>query len=375
VLPLSNFARLAPLLFLVSWPLPGQKWSVSFFHDEVESSLSLHEIVFPSRETGIALGVLERGRGRLQAVQLRTVDSGGTWRIENLKDTGISLFFLDGRLGWMVGAEGIWKTLDGGVAWRRIARRKGLLRVYFLDEQRGWAVGAEKQVLKTTDGGESWEKVPEAAEPQADAERTTYNWITFASPSFGIIVGNHSPDRDGSSRLPPWMEPERVRERRELPSTTISLQTVDGGKTWKPSMASLFGRMTRVRLLPGGRGLAIVEFTGRFEYPSEVYRLELSEGKSTRIFRRSDRRVTDALLFHDGSAILAAVEPQGTLQTLPIPGRLHVLRSDDLENWTEMDVDYRAVARRAVMCRSPGGKLWIATSEGMILRWEGGSPR
>ena len=373
--PLSNLARLTPLLLLAASSAAGQKWSVSFFHDETESSLSLHEIVFPSRETGIALGVLDSARGRSQAVQLRTSDSGGTWRVENLKDTGLSLFFLDSRLGWMVGAQGIWKTLDGGAAWRRIARRTGLLRVYFLDADRGWAVGAEKQVLRTTDGGQSWEKVPEAAEPQADAQRTTYNWITFASPNFGIIVGNHSPDRDGSSRLPPWMEPERVRQRRELPSTTIALQTVDGGKTWKSSLASLFGHMTRVRLLPAGRGLAIVEFLGQFAYPSEVYRLDLAEGKSTRVFRRPDRRVTDGLLFPDGSAVLTAVEPPGTLQALPIPGRLHVLRSRDLDQWTEMEVDYRAVARRAVISDSPGGDLWIATSEGMILRLSEGPRR
>ena len=50
-----------------------------------------------------------------------------------------------------------------------------------------------------------------------------------------------------------------------------------------------------------------------------------------------------------------------------IPGKVHILRSDGLENWDEMLVDYRAVARR-VWLASPGNGIWAATDTGIILK-------
>ena len=52
----------------------------------------------------------------------------------------------------------------------------------------------------------------------------------------------------------------------------------------------------------------------------------------------------------------------------PIPGKLKVLQSSDLEKWTEMTVDYRAVAHSAIIAGPDENHLWIATDTGMILR-------
>ncbi|MCL6508106.1 MAG: hypothetical protein K6T59_13900, partial [Bryobacteraceae bacterium] len=73
-------------------------------------------------------------------------------------------------------------------------------------------------------------------------------------------------------------------------------------------------------------------------------------------------------------AYLAAVEPAGKLRRSPVPGRLHILRSDDLTTWSEMPVDYRAVARRAVLAAAGRKDIWVATDTGMILRLEEPGP-
>ena len=59
------------------------------------------------------------------------------------------------------------------------------------------------------------------------------------------------------------------------------------------------------------------------------------------------------------------------MRDLPVPGKLHVLRSTQ-NGWSEMGVDYRAEGLRAVMAAAPGGSVWVATDMGMILEWQAG---
>ena len=47
------------------------------------------------------------------------------------------------------------------------------------------------------------------------------------------------------------------------------------------------------------------------------------------IFGERDRAVTDIALVPDGSAMIAAVEPPGASNQVPIPGKLKILRSAD----------------------------------------------
>ena len=127
---------------------------------------------------------------------------------------------------------------------------------------------------------------------------------------------------------------------------TILLQTADAGATWKASETSMFGQISRLSLSADGRGLGWVEFQDDFEWPSEVFGSEWQSGKSTRVFRRKDRAVTDVAVIPGGPAYLAAVEPSGELLRGPIPGKLKVLRSTEFKDWIEIPTDYRAVATR-----------------------------
>jgi sulfur transfer complex TusBCD TusB component (DsrH family) len=294
-----------------------------------------------------------------------------------LKSSPNTLFFVDESTGWLVADDGVYVTLESGRAWQKLKGAPDeIARVYFKDRQHGWGFGAKKALFETFDGGRKWTPVLAAAGPASRPEFSAYLWMDFANPKTGILVGNGRPPRPGSQNdLPPWLDPASAERRPEWPSVSLFLETHDGGSTWSPKTASLFGAITRLRLLPNGMGLALFEFQGRFDFPSEVLRLDLTSGRSESCLRRRDRATTDILLTADGTAYAAGYEPPGRINSLPIPGKVRILKSDqpDRRLWQEMPVDYRAVARRVYLSAPSPADVWAATDTGMILKLSTGS--
>src|SRR5205814_1175305 len=142
-----------------------------------------------------------------------------------------------------------------------------------------------------------------------------------------------------------------------------------GGKTWIPSTSSIFGQITAARLSTAGWGLGLIEFSETFDYPSEVFFWDWKTGRQKRIYRVKDRKVTDMTLVKpDGPIYLGAVEHFGELQQLPIPRKVKIIRSGNGLDWSEMDVDYRATARRVILAAAGSDEIWAATDTGMILK-------
>ncbi len=346
------------------------RWKLIFQHDVDNETLQLVDLKFPSARRGVAVGNLLPDKKGPKHVALVTNDSGASWDWVRLKDAPVSLFFLDDSTGWLVTANGLWQTLESGHSWTKVkAPSKDIIRVYFRDREHGWAFGGKKSLFVTVDGGKKWERVNEAAEISTKADYSAFLWMEFASPKVGMLVGVARPPRRGASRFPAWLEPESA-ARREWPATSLFLETRDAGATWKATLASIFGTITRIRFLPNGQGLALFEFQDEFDYPSELMRLDLMTGKSEPVFRRRDRAITDIALLPDGTAFAVGFEPPGRLHGLPIPGKLKVLKSEmpDRKLWVEMPVDYRADARRAVIATAGPGQVWVATDTGMILK-------
>jgi hypothetical protein len=361
-------AILTSVFCLLTSALSAAKWQLSYFYDKDNSSLVINDLQFPSPARGVAAGYLE-DKGDSKPVSVTTDDGGAHWTISKLKHVPISLFFLNDELGWMVTPDGIWQTADAGRDWRELPKSpKLLLKVYFLSEARGFAIGAHKLAYQTEDGGKTWDPIAAAAEPHTDPEYTVYNDITFVNDKTGLINGFSAPPRAGDSGKPDWLDPEDTTARREWPHLSIMLDTRDGGKTWQPSTASMFGRITRGSFLPDGRGLGLIEFTDTFKWPSEVHLIDGTTGQSGIVYNATDRAITDVLLLPSGTGYLAGVEVAGKLQHTQIPRKLKILRSEDLSGWQEMDVDYRATAVRAMLRAAGDGSLWVATDTGMILK-------
>lgn len=145
-----------------------------------------------------------------------TDDSGRSWRTITPGDAAgldlLTAFFLDRRTGWLVAADlprdgspvGLtaFRTGDGGATWRRSAMGPasvqqsedgiGPLNLSFVDAGHGWlrvtsrlpgqrAEDETGTLLRTSDGGRTWERLPDAPNPGAvrfvDRQRGWQGWI------------------------------------------------------------------------------------------------------------------------------------------------------------------------------------------------------
>ena len=92
-------------------------------------------------------------------------------------------------------------------------------------------------------------------------------------------------------------------------------------------------------------------------------------GQLIRVYRNKNLAVTDVAMSPEGIGFAAGFEPVGRLATSPVPGKVQVIESDSgLNRWYNLDVDYRAVARRVHLAVVDRNQMWIATDTGMILR-------
>ena len=342
------------------------RWQMQFFYDQSKSVLDIFDIQFPTSERGIAVGVIREGT-KAKPVAVTTSDGGATWTQSALDESPVSLFFLNDSLGWLVTEKGIWQTNEAGRDWHKVGKTPSTaLRVFFWDENHGVAACAKKTVAETFDGGKKWVAVKSAASPPGTPERSAYNWIAFANPNYGLIVGFNQPINRWGSIFPAWLDPEDALNRRELPHLGYTLSTTDGGKTWISSSQSILGHVTRVRLRSDGTGIGLVEHSDSFVYPSEVYKLDWKTGRNQNVYRDKRFAFTDVWLGHDGSAYVAAIEVQGKLRSI-MPGKVVVFYSPDFKSMVPMKVDYRANAQQVIFGGN-GASLWIATDTGMILK-------
>jgi len=359
--------RTVLLLTVFLAPLGAEKWQLQYFYDKEKSHLAISDLQFASPTRGVAVGVIVEGR-KQDPVAVVTADGGAHWDTVPLKETPISLFFLNENFGWLVTDKGLWQTTEAGKNWRKLPKPPAPpIRVYFSDENNGWAVCGKKTVLETHNGGDTWTPVAAAAAQPGTKESSGFNWIAFATPQFGLISGFNHPPQHLFQEFPAWMDPEEALSHRELPHLTYTLTTRDGGKTWKSSAASLVGDVTRVRFGPQGLGVGLIEYAESFLYPSEAYKIDWTTGKSTTIFHDKRFAITDVWIAADGTVYLAGIVVSGELHSV-VPGRVQVLKSQDYSAWTEMDVDYRAVARQVTLSAPDENNLWLATENGMILR-------
>jgi hypothetical protein len=349
---------------------PGEKFRLRYFFDRDEESLQLWDIKALSLKRLIAAGTYQDRSGRRQGRLAVSDDGGATWRLEPLKDLPRSLSFVNDSLGWMAGASGIWMTEEAGRSWRKVYSSRDLLTVRFTTPLNGFAAGLQKTLLRTTDGGRKWSPVPEAAKPATRRESTAYTAIDFLSERSGVVAGASLPPR--REALPAWMEPEEASRRYQRPSVLLVLETRDGGEKWADSIASVFGRVTRLALTPRGFGFALFQFDDKFPFPGEVVRLSLRTGQSEQVFRRADRLITDVAVTSRDIAYLGGIEPSSDVRGIPIPGRVKILRGfpPDYQMWQEIAVDYRAVATRVSLAVSAAGQVWAVTDTGMILALE-----
>jgi photosystem II stability/assembly factor-like uncharacterized protein len=212
---------------------------------------------------------------------IHTTDGGATWQRQGEKEDKIlrNIFFVDSKEGWLVGERGVIRhTTDGGETWnvqmpRAFERdsfeeelmnpRPTLFGVLFTDRNNGWACGIEGTMIRTTDGGKTWEVLPLATKD------TLYT--VFIKYGKGWAVGDKGTyliSDDGGST---WEMPEEViKSKQPFRDIYFSspqkgwavgfagsvVHTTDGGKTWEfrsgLSYAMEFFKMPKALEFGGG---------------------------------------------------------------------------------------------------------------------------
>jgi len=116
------------------------------------------------------------------------------------RDKVFAVHSIDARTGWAVGNQGlVLKTGNGGKSWEKVALnlRDDLNDITFI-EREGWIVGGEGLILHSADGGESWVKQDSGLEISLLA-------VKFLDRGRGFVIGESG----------------------------AALKTEDGGRTWE----------------------------------------------------------------------------------------------------------------------------------------------
>lgn len=98
---------------------------------------------------------------------LVSTDKGVTWQQSEVPTQSMlsAVFFHDASLGWAVGHDSvILRTTDGGKTWELLnwapEDETPLFDVWFADADNGFAIGAYGTFMVTSDGGETWDWEP-----------------------------------------------------------------------------------------------------------------------------------------------------------------------------------------------------------------------
>ncbi len=110
-------------------------------------------------------------------------DDGETWerRANGLLRASLrAVWFVDDDTGWVATWDGrVFHTTDAGLNWSphalpQSAARAEITRLYFADSRHGLAIGDRRAVLRTADGGTTWEHVTQGSN---ERHTTTYGQV------------------------------------------------------------------------------------------------------------------------------------------------------------------------------------------------------
>ena len=135
-------------------------FSVPVFGSEssVIAPLASRSLLLDAQRVGDSIvAVGERGH------VLRSENSGTSWKQMPVPTSATltSIYFVDTLNGWAAGHDQvILRTKDGGKSWEKvyenIEAESPFLDIFFLDGKHGYAIGAYGQFLESVDAGDSW---------------------------------------------------------------------------------------------------------------------------------------------------------------------------------------------------------------------------
>ncbi|NOT36807.1 MAG: T9SS type A sorting domain-containing protein [Saprospiraceae bacterium] len=179
-----RFLLLNVALILCSSIASSQFWKLKHSFSPQQT---LHKIRFQNSNYGLAVGTLYNGSTKNIH---RTIDGGNTWQDVSSGYTGtrfMDIFFLNDSVVYMSGNEGlIIRSYDGGLSWNTLntGTKEQLWSVYFTSGKIGYACGSNGVILYTINGGNDWENV------SPGKPNLLYD-ITFTNSGTGFASGSN----------------------------------------------------------------------------------------------------------------------------------------------------------------------------------------
>ncbi len=144
-----------------------------------------YSVYFTDANTGYVAG------GSLEPFIFRTANGFNTWIssncVKHLRTWAFnSVYFPDANTGYAVGGKGtIIKTSDGGNSWDSLlsGTKYNLNSVYFINSDTGYAVGDNGTILKTSNGGTIWIV-------SSSGTTNVLNSVYFINSDIGYAVGD-----------------------------------------------------------------------------------------------------------------------------------------------------------------------------------------
>jgi photosystem II stability/assembly factor-like uncharacterized protein len=127
---------------------------------------------------------------------------------------------------WAVGYDGkhvdrLYFSNDKGKTWNPVdvpGTGFTMHAITFSDAQHGWAVGGNGLIIRTRDGGKSWELLKPPTRTEAEVRVSDLHAVHFANASVGYVAGN---ERHGNKTSD------------EVWGSVEIFCTKDGGETWR----------------------------------------------------------------------------------------------------------------------------------------------
>ena len=252
--------------------------------------LAVESLLLDGASAGSRLVVVgERGH------VLVSTDNGESWKQARVPTRAMltAVYMHDERTGWAVGHDAvILRTADGGETWQVVHQapeeERPLLDVWFRDSRNGFAVGAYGYFLATEDGGDTW--ISRA----------------ISEDDFHLNALISAAEQETESRRP---RSERLYMAAEA---GVAYRSDDGGATWRelpsPYAGSWFGALSfdedRV-LLMGLRG--------------HLFRSEDAGESWAQVPTETNATLTGAVRLPSGAVLITGLE--GVLLTSEDEGR------------------------------------------------------
>lgn len=146
---------------------------------------NLNSVAQTHPQNGVAVGGGLSSNHKVSKI-LKTTDSGKNWDIQTKNATLYAVSFSDNNIGTAVGDWGtIIRTSDGGETWEEQSSGVAthLRGVYFSDANTGTTVGLTGRILRTTNGGQDW------VNQSTGIFNVIFNDVYFFDVNNGWVVG------------------------------------------------------------------------------------------------------------------------------------------------------------------------------------------